>query len=1480
MTQPAIATITAAFRDRLDRMTADATGIMVENWLAVEQSLEQQILLLATELSSPPGGVKLTPDQKLLIQFQQAGYDEARIVGLLASQGIFKIPDLPIPQQKQIKDWQLAKLERYIQLLSQVQQQIEHFNGTIASNVIDKLMSDSAFDGLQDALTTIDTVYSLAGGDVINLVFNRLPIEAVENISAIARADQPLGQLLQSAYPMAAGGITNELIKGVALGINPRKTARNIINQGLAQGLNHILLVARDQQIRAYREASRQQFAASDVVVSYTRLAAHNSRVCPACIALDGTTYPTEELMPLHPQDRCVMQPNVVGFPPIPTVSGEDWLKTQPESVQVEILGKGRHAAWKAGKFNFKRMVTVVPNKIWGPSAQVTSLKDLLNGRGGFRPPGLPSAPTRPPAPSGSLPSLPTTQPPVSPLPQLDHENLKELDLHTLGPGWGKQANFKKQSYGGIVFDADGRVLLRKPTGGFGGLEWTFAKGRMDSPGEHPVEVALREVEQETGHDGGIVGLVPGQYKGEGTTNNYFLMKSNGFDKSKIDAETDDLIWATPAEAKTLIGKGTSKTAIKRDLAVLEASTKAYDDLLTGKATNDYLFAKPKKSTPTVITDFGYAVIDYVDFQAKNTFAGDKIAQQVNDELKITEKGVVITDDKGKLKSFTAYDDKDDDFVIAGAGVWGQSKTNQKTALINLGQIAAKDNKGVVVTVTDKNSEAVLKTLGFEAGGDGKHHPAGTYYLLPEWMKDWKKTPTKFKAPAPPPPPPPPADFDRKSIAGHDKLDKLLDHAKNFIDDPIAIKGVSTAIDKIQSSGQQAFLYGKSSGEFSGLISYEIQTSIVKVGSAGFADFDANLKGLTDVVKIAKQVGKDFVTFAPKGEILDQYLKWGFDINNSYANGASLILKKSNFDSWLKDPDKYGKRIRKAKPVAVTGFSSPSAGGSYTYEPPVGDFKATPKLRTVEPLPKPKSLPEPEPKGFPDDPNQLIVVRRLGGSTGAELVRDPVTGKQFVLKRGASRDHVTEEAHADAAYMAAGARVPEFKLYDTPAGPVKLAEFIEGDQIGDVLRKGGARAKKAKEQIKELFAVDAIFSNRDVIGEGFDNILVDKKGNVWRIDNGGSFRFRAQGGTKTDWDEFSFELWTMRDKAINRQTGEVFGDLDFYSISDQILQMQKRRQAILESVPAEVQETLARRMDHAVDIATTAKAMQPDNFKVEYADGFGMRRMELRKNGLVEQMPLAFDIKNYDKTTAGELYTGHGIDAGAVVDEDGRLFDRLRGRNSLVSQLQDFVHSIGGDYNLITNWAKGQASSSWSHEAQAFKYHVTENWLDKPEENFWWMQGKNKSRSIYQDEIRGREDVYDKTFQALHVFTQELLTKMDFPNKNDDGTVSLFRTEDSKVTKGINGLRPGDRRVTMPRGAVESTSLFDAVYIGTTELTRQKVPIHRVVGTYFMERHPGTGGDLLLGDGENEFVVILGGDIEFDYVASNRGASVAIAPGD
>ncbi len=133
----------------------------------------------------------------------------------------------------------------------------------------------------------------------------------------------------------------------------------------------------------------------------------------------------------------------------------------------------------------------------------------------------------------------------------------------------------KWQSFGGVLFDEDGRVLLRRPKGDFDGGKWTFAKGRP-SAGESPKETALREVREETGYVAEILAPIPGAFEGTSSVNQYFLMRPVR-ETGDLDWETESIRWATLHEARTLIAQSPSATKRQRDLAVLEAASLVLD---------------------------------------------------------------------------------------------------------------------------------------------------------------------------------------------------------------------------------------------------------------------------------------------------------------------------------------------------------------------------------------------------------------------------------------------------------------------------------------------------------------------------------------------------------------------------------------------------------------------------------------------------------------------------------------------------------------------------------------------------------------------------------------------------------------------------------------------------------------------------------------------------------------------------------------
>jgi len=177
---------------------------------------------------------------------------------------------------------------------------------------------------------------------------------------------------------------------------------------------------------------------------------------------------------------------------------------------------------------------------------------------------------------------------------------------------------------------------------------------------------------------------------------------------------------------------------------------------------------------------------------------------------------------------------------------------------------------------------------------------------------------------------------------------------------------------------------------------------------------------------------------------------------------------------------------------------------------------------------------------FPKSLEGLTHVKSLGGSTGATLVQDK-DGNKFVYKTGNSPGHIANEFVADELYRAAGVKVPPSKLYQEGGKTVKLEEYKE--DLVELNSLSGDKKKAAIAKVQENFAIDAALGNWDVVGAGQDNIMVDKKGEVWRIDNGGSLAYRAQGalkGTKLDSSMNDFD--TMQ-TPLNAGAYSVFGNL-------------------------------------------------------------------------------------------------------------------------------------------------------------------------------------------------------------------------------------------------------------------------------------------------------------------------------------------------
>ena len=266
------------------------------------------------------------------------------------------------------------RLERYQSLLQQMRLEYATY-ASYAADVIEE--NATALIDQAGERVTADIAGATAGR--LNMSLNRLPIEAIKNLAGFVADGTPLNAWLNRNVITAemADKVVTALERGTALGINPRKVARQM-KDSLSGGLQQSLNTARTVQLNAFREAYRQQMAASGVVSGYRRLSARDGRVCMACLMADGEFIPLDRPMPEHNQGRCTAIPVVDGFAEPEYERGRDWFVNQSPDIQEALMGRGRYVAWSQGRFDLDQLITVRRDAVWGDSIQPTPLNQLV----------------------------------------------------------------------------------------------------------------------------------------------------------------------------------------------------------------------------------------------------------------------------------------------------------------------------------------------------------------------------------------------------------------------------------------------------------------------------------------------------------------------------------------------------------------------------------------------------------------------------------------------------------------------------------------------------------------------------------------------------------------------------------------------------------------------------------------------------------------------------------------------------------------------------------------------------------------------------------------------------------------------------------------------------------------------------------------------------------------------------------------------
>ena len=247
----------------------------------------------------------------------------------------------------------------------------------------------------------------------LNISFNRINPRAIEAIVGTTSQNSPLFRLFTKLSIEGAQSAINALRNGIALGWNPRKTAR-LIRNALGTALNRALTIARTETLRAQRIAANENYRANDGVVKGWRWSASlDGRTCPSCYAMHGTIHPLSETMESHVNCRCTSIPQTHSYQELferyglspeeggnidlmnkreevyekygispdklnQQLTGEEAFRKLSPDRQRSILGNTRWLAWNDGKLNFDDFVKKTYDAEWGGGIGLPSLRELL----------------------------------------------------------------------------------------------------------------------------------------------------------------------------------------------------------------------------------------------------------------------------------------------------------------------------------------------------------------------------------------------------------------------------------------------------------------------------------------------------------------------------------------------------------------------------------------------------------------------------------------------------------------------------------------------------------------------------------------------------------------------------------------------------------------------------------------------------------------------------------------------------------------------------------------------------------------------------------------------------------------------------------------------------------------------------------------------------------------------------------------------
>lgn len=282
--------------------------------------------------------------------------------------------------------WELAKSRRIALAIQQAHDRLLALLNDYGANLTAALPEQ-----VQLALQTHQELVQAQLPDGYALTAQYVDVNAGALDAIVQRATGQIEAAHKALAAQVQDTMKANLIRGVALGDNPRKVASRIIKQtgrAFTGGLPRATMIAATEMIDAARTA-QQEFEKlnTDVLEGWVWLCALDARSCPSCVAMHGSVHPLDEQGPLdHHRGRCTRVPRTVPWSTLgvqardtrPVIqTGEEWYQDQDEATQKKIMGPARWQKLNDGTASFADLSTRKSTDGWRDAYHVTPVKNL-----------------------------------------------------------------------------------------------------------------------------------------------------------------------------------------------------------------------------------------------------------------------------------------------------------------------------------------------------------------------------------------------------------------------------------------------------------------------------------------------------------------------------------------------------------------------------------------------------------------------------------------------------------------------------------------------------------------------------------------------------------------------------------------------------------------------------------------------------------------------------------------------------------------------------------------------------------------------------------------------------------------------------------------------------------------------------------------------------------------------------------------------